>query len=104
MGAAFVPGSLDDLDLLRRGAAEADGVSHTAFGIDFSNITQMSQQARRVIEAFGEVSEGSGRHGFVPMLAAVVREKGVSAHTGDGDNLWPSVHRLDAARVFCLGP
>ncbi len=157
-------GSLRDLDVLREGAGDADGVIHTAFGIDMSKIMELAEEDRQAIETFGEVLAGSDRpivvtggvgllpsgetfredarpsivpefpraseqtafalaerglrasvvrlprsvhgsgerHGFVPMLAAAAREKGVSAYVGDGQNLWPSVHRLDAARVFRL--
>jgi nucleoside-diphosphate-sugar epimerase len=156
-------GSLDDLDVLRHGAANADGIIHTAFGLDLSKIRELAEEDRVAIETFGEVFADSDRpivvtsgflqttgekatedkrppvnpefpraskqtafalaerglhatvvrnprsvhgkgetHGFVPWLAAVAREKGVSAYVGEGQNLWPSVHRLDAARVYRL--
>ena len=164
VGVTPLVGSLGDLDVLRRGADDADGVVHTAFGLDFSKLAELAEEDRRAIEAFGEVFAASERpilvtggigltpagetftedqrppvmpdfpryseqaafalaergvhasvvrlprsvhgvgetHGFIPMLAALARDKGVSAYVGDGGNLWPAVHRKDAARVYRL--
>ena len=162
-GGTVLVGGLGDLDVLRRGAADADGIIHTAFGLDISRIGELAAEDSTAIETFGEVFAGSARpiivtdgflhltgekaletdrpevlpafprasqqtafaltergihanvvrnprsvhgkgetHGFVPMLAAVAREKGISAYVGNGANRWPAVHRLDAARVYRL--
>lgn len=54
-------GSLDDLDSLRRGASEADGVVHLAFQHDFSNFAAAAETESRAIEAIGSALEGTGK-------------------------------------------
>src|SRR6185312_3308096 len=60
-GAEVVRGSLDNPDTLSAAAAAADGVVHTAYVHDFSQMEAAAATDRRVIEALGAALEGSGR-------------------------------------------
>jgi nucleoside-diphosphate-sugar epimerase len=165
VGAEVHRGTLEDLDGLRKAASASDGVIHTAFIHDFSNIAASGVVDFHAIEAMGDALAGSnkplvttsgaalvapgrlatedmhsdpnspirhrhasdeatialasrgvrsallrlpptvhgdGDHGFVPMLIQIAREKGASVYQGDGENRWPAVHRLDAAKLYRL--
>lgn len=60
-GAEVIDGSLEDLDGLRRAAAELDGVIHLAFNHDFSKFVANCEDDRRVIAALGSALDGSDR-------------------------------------------
>lgn len=162
-GAEALPGALDDVAALGRGAADADGVIHMGFSSDFSRYDEAVAMDEAAVAALGAALEGTGkpfvntagtlgvsglgrtateadhgpagmprvaseelaiglaakgvrssvvrlapcvhdvqRQGLASMLGQIAAEKGVSAYIGEGDNVWPAVHRRDAAHLFCL--
>jgi nucleoside-diphosphate-sugar epimerase len=52
---------------------------------------------------FAPTVHGTGDHGFIAIIAAIARQKGVSGYPGDGTNRWAAAHRVDAARLVTLG-
>jgi nucleoside-diphosphate-sugar epimerase len=92
-GAHVHPGTLDDLDSLRRAATASDGVIHLAFKHDiaFSGDFQGAADAdRRAVETFGEALAGSERP-FVIASGIVGLAAGRVGTEQDGHGLDPAV-------------
>lgn len=168
IGASAHYGDLDNIEAIRSGAAESDGVIHLAYRHDIAFSSDPALAAStdmRAIQTVGSTLEGSDRPfiiatglgglpsdrtvteqdgatpdrpggqraaaskvtlgfadrrvrasvvrlppsvhgvgdtGFVPTMVSIARDKRVSAYVGNGNNRWPAVHRLDAARLFRL--
>ena len=60
-GAEVRRGDLDDLDALRAGAADADGVIHLAFVHDFGDFAASLRKDRAAVDAIGAELAHSGR-------------------------------------------
>jgi len=73
-GAKVQRGDLDDLESLRKGAAQSDGVIHTAFRHDWSKFAESCEMDKRAIEALGSVLQGSERPLLVTGGLAVLAE------------------------------
>jgi nucleoside-diphosphate-sugar epimerase len=61
LGAKVHRGSLQDLESLKRGARDADGVIHLAFIHDFTKFAENGAIDKTAIEAIGDVLEGTNK-------------------------------------------
>jgi nucleoside-diphosphate-sugar epimerase len=74
-----------------RGGAENLGLEYADRGV-------RSMSAR-----FAPTVHGAGDHGFIAQLVGIARDRGIAGYVGEGANVWPAVHRSDAARLVRLG-
>jgi nucleoside-diphosphate-sugar epimerase len=82
-GAEVHRGSLEDLESLSSGAAEADGVIHTAFIHDFLNYAPAAEKDRRAIETLGAALVGSDRPLVVTSGTLLLQRQGPLATEKD---------------------
>ena len=83
-GVDVLHGNLEDLDSLRKGAADAEGVIHLAFSHDFSKFEQNAADERAAIAALGEVLVGSDRPLVVTSGTALAANVDGKPSTEDG--------------------
>ncbi|WP_333770655.1 SDR family oxidoreductase [Streptomyces sp. IBSBF 2435] len=108
-GAEVERGTLDDLDVLRRAAAGADGVIHLAFKHDLAftgNFGAAAEADRLAVDTFGEVLAGSDRP-FVIASGTLGLAPGRLATEKDGldtpvDSSGPGVRHATAHAALAL--
>jgi nucleoside-diphosphate-sugar epimerase len=92
-GAEVLRGDIQDIDVLRAGAEQADGVVHLAFRHDIAWTGQFEEAAasdRAAIEVFGEVLAGSNGALAVAAGVAGVRPGGIATERDfPGDEVSP---------------
>lgn len=101
LGAKVLRGSLDDLEALRRGAAQADGVLHMAFGGDFTDPESMMRRDRTAIEALGQPLVGTGKPFVVTSGTLVMQAGRVSSESDPPDERSIGQFRI-AGEKACL--
>lgn len=90
-----------------RPATEADvspfhGPGSARGGSENLALEFVDRGVRTVSLRFAPTVHGAGDHGFIAVITAIAREKGVSGYPDEGTNRWAAVHRSDAARMVTL--
>jgi nucleoside-diphosphate-sugar epimerase len=104
-GAEVHRGHLEDLDSLRSGAAQADGVIHAGFIHDFTRFPEVCQVDKIAIETIGEVLAGSDRPLIVTSGTALVSPGKLATEDiiPPFNPAWPRASEQAADAVGALG-
>lgn len=101
LGATPHRGSLDDLETLRTGVKQADGVLHMAFGGDFADPDDMMRRDRSAIETLGQALVNTGKP-FVSTSGTLVMPAGrVTTEQDEPDSTGIAAFRIPGEQA-CL--
>lgn len=94
-------GNLDDLESIKKGAAQCDAVIHTAFNHDFSRYKENCENDRQVILALGSALAGSNRPLVVTSGVGILRKEGqfTENDTHPGSEVSPRAATEEAANA-----
>ncbi len=92
-GATPLPGGLDDLDLLRRGASEADAVVHLANKHDWGNPAESDRAERAAVETMAEALTGTHKPFVVANGLSGIAEGRAALETDSSPDVGPGASR-----------
>lgn len=104
-GAEVLRGNLEDLDSLRTGAGETDGVIHAGFIHDFTRFAEVCETDKQAIVTIGEVLAGSNRPLIVTSGTALVSPGKLATEDiiPSFNPAWPRASEQAADEVCRLG-
>lgn len=101
LGADVLSGSLEDHEILRKGAQGAEGVIHMAFGGDFVDPEDLARRDTAAIQALGQALVGSGKP-FVSTSGTFVMAAGYVSTENDAPDADSLAHFRIPGEQACL--
>ncbi|MER5526288.1 SDR family oxidoreductase [Streptomyces sp. NPDC002677] len=98
-GAEVHRGDLDDVDGLRVAARAADGVVHTGFNHDFSDLPGALRTELAALAAFGDALADSGRPLVISSVTGLLTPGRLGTETDGPDPAAPGAHRGESERA-----
>lgn len=99
-GAEVHRGTLEDLDSLRRGAAAADGVIHTAYASMSADFMVAAETDLRAIQTMGEALAGSDRPLVITSATTFIAPGRLATEHDVAAVATPRVHASEAAAML----
>ncbi|MEV7975642.1 SDR family oxidoreductase [Streptomyces sp. NPDC086519] len=99
VGAEAHRGDLTDVDGLRVAADATDGVVHTGFIHDFSDLHGALRTELAALAAFGDALAGSGRPLVISSVTGLLTPGRLGTETDGSDPAAPGAHRAESERA-----